>query len=75
MVLTCESIFSRASLYARPQNLYSNKNIQRTCPVGQARYSLSFSYNLPIILALGSGASTNVEPWLNILVTLSDKAL
>ena len=66
MVLTCESIFSRTSLYAYiAQNLiYSNKNIQHTCPVGQARYSfhLPFSSNLQIHLARGNGASTNVEP-------------
>ena len=44
MVLACESIFSRTSLDARPQNLHTfskvnPRYIQRTCPVGQARYS------------------------------------
>ena len=65
MVLACESIFSRTSLDARPQNLHmfskvNPKYIQRSCPVGQARYSfhLPFSYNLQFLLARGNGAST-----------------
>ena len=69
MVLACENIFSKASLDARPRNLHTfskvnPKYIQRTCPVGQARYSfhLPYSYNLQILFARGNGASTNVEP-------------
>ena len=65
MVLACERIFSRTSMDARPQNLHTFsevklKYIQRTRPMGQARYSfhLPFSYNLQI----GNGASTNFEP-------------
>ena len=60
VVLACESILSRTSLDARPQNLHTfstvnTKYIQRTCPVGQARYSfhLPLSYNLQILLARG----------------------
>ena len=70
MVVACESMFSRTSLGARPQDLHTfskvnPKYIQHTCPVGQARYSvhLPFSCNLQILLARGNGASTNVEPW------------
>ena len=74
-MLACESIFSRTSLDARPQNLHTfskvidPKYIQSTCTVGQARYSfhLPFSYDLQILLAKGNGASTNVEPWSYIL--------
>ena len=69
MVLACERIFFRTSLYARPQNVHTfskvnPKYIQCTCPVGQARYSfhLPFSYNLQILHARGNGASTNVKP-------------
>ena len=69
MVLACESIFSKAGLDARSQNLHTfsyvnRKYIHHTCPMGQARYSfhLPFSYNLQILLARGNGASTNVEP-------------
>ena len=69
MTLACESIFSRAGLDARPQNLHTftkvnQKYIQHTCQMGQARYSfhLPFCYNLQILLARGNGASTNVEP-------------
>ena len=57
------------SLDARPQNLHTFsqvnlKYIQLTCPVRPAHYSfhLPFNYNLLILLALGNGASTNVEP-------------
>ena len=69
MVVACESMFSRTSLGARPQNLHTfskvnPKYLQHTCPVGQVRYSvhLPFSSNLQILLAQGNGASTNVEP-------------
>ena len=70
MVLACESIFSRTSFDARPQNLHTfskvnPKYIQRTCPTEQARYSfhLPFSYNLLILLARVNRASTNVKSW------------
>ena len=69
MVLACESIISRTSLDARPQNLHTFsivnlKYTKRTFPVGQARCSfhLPHNYNLQILLAQGNGASTNVEP-------------
>ena len=69
MLLSCENIFSRAGLDARPQDLhtFSKVNqvyIQHTCPMGQARYSfhLPFNYDLQILLAQVNRASTNVEP-------------
>ena len=68
MVLACESIFSRTSLDARPQNLHTFskvnlKYIQRTFQVGQARYSFHFPFThyLQILLAQGNRASTNAE--------------
>ena len=68
IVLACESIFSRTSLDARPQNVHMSskvdpKYIQRIYSVRQTRFSfhLPFSYNLHILLAQGNGASTNIE--------------
>ena len=66
MVLANESIFSRTSLDARPQNLHTFSKVnpkytQHACPVGQARYGFTcptaiiYKFYLP-------GASTNVEP-------------
>ena len=72
MVLACESIFSRTNLDGR-QNLHTFSKVnlkytKHTFPVGQARCSfhLPHSYNLQILLARGNGASTNVEPCINI---------
>ena len=77
MVLACESIFSRTSLDGRPQNLHTFSKVNLTYtkysfPVGQARCSfhLPHSYNLQILLARGNGASTNVEPCEDVLVTI-----
>ena len=73
MVLACESIFSRTSLDARPQNnmhTFSKvKYIKHTLTVGQARcgFHLPFSYDLQILLAWGNRASTNVKPCLKYL--------
>ena len=78
MVLACESIFSRTSLDARPRNLHTFSKVnlkytKRTFPVGQARCSfhLPHSFNLLILLARGSGASTNVEPCKGQLTSFS----
>ena len=75
MVLACESIFSRTSLDAKPQNLHpfskvNLKYIQHTCPVGQARYSfhLPFSYDLQILLAQGKHQCRALGPLLSIFL-------
>ena len=74
MVLACESLFFGESLDGRPRNLHTfskvnMKYIKCTFPVGQARYSfhLPHSYNLQILLARGNGASTDVEPCLDLV--------